>query len=394
MPTWEPGYGHGGRLRWAGVPAAAGHTTAAGASVEALAFSAAKPDRIRGPEIGFLWGDEIAAWGTNGQAVHDLLNPGLRIGTHPRAVYTSTPKPTAFVEYLHRLAEDDLELEPRKRVYIERVFSTWSNRANLPASTIDELLRRYGGTTQGRQELDGELLVGDPEAMWSQHVIDAAKVTPSEVPEIVRAVVAVDNATTSSPPGTIDERTIEGRNRDVGSNDTGIGAALLGADGDVYIPTDNTINAGPKRWGERVLETFADCWRGRRADLVVVEKNGGGELIRRNLDVCMSEAGIPPAVVPIRWVTAKDGKILRADPVVALYEQGRVHHIHRPMTAPGAITPLADLEYQMTRFKAGRTGYKKDRVDWLVYAVTALITAPGPGDRRKKAASRAAVYVS
>ena len=395
MPSWEPGYGHGGRLCWPGVPPAAGHSTGAGASVEALCFSAAKPDRIRGPEIGWVWGDEIAAWGTNGQIVHDLVNPGLRIGTHPRGVYTSTPKPTPFVEFLHALAEADLELAPDKRVYLERVFSTWANADNLPQSTLDELQRRYGGTTQGRQELAAELLIDDPDALWAQSLIDRHAVTPSEVPEIVRAVIAVDNATTASKPGVIDPSTLHGRNRDVGSNDTGIGCAMLGVDGEIYIPNDWTINASPAAWGERVLEAFADCWRGRRADSIVVEKNGGGELIKRNLDVCMRDAGILSRVVPIKWVSAREGKWLRADPVHTLYEQGKVHHIRRPMTAPGAIGALVDLEYQMTRFKLGRTGYKDDRVDWLVYAVTALIDQPrSPGDRRARAAARGRAYVA
>jgi phage terminase large subunit-like protein len=180
----------------------------------------------------------------------------------------------------------------------------------------------------------------------------------------------------------------------VGPNDTGIVGAGIDAKGHVYILDDWTVNAGPATWGGRVVDAFKHAFEGRRADRVIVEKNGGGELIERNLAVVLRDREINPALVPIRYVNATDSKEARADPVVSLYEQGRVHHVYRPSSAPGAVQPLADLEFQMTRFKRGKTGYKKDRVDAMIWAVTHLVEMPppsrqvGPGQRARITAGK------
>lgn len=397
MPEWQPGYGHGGRLLWRGAPPAASHRTAAGDTVEALAFSAEKPGRIRGPQFGAAWGDEIAEWGISGLAVHDVLNPALRLGKHPRCMYTSTPKPTPLVEQLANDAErEEQEIaegkrDPKKRRVIQRVWSTFDNAANLPAETIAELLERYDGTRQGEQELRAALITRDPDALWSYDLIYPHRRTPDEVPELVRVVVAVDNAETESAPGVIDASTLHGRNRDVGSNDTGIVGVGLGVDQHIYVLNDWTCNASPERWGRRAVEAFACAWKGKPADAIVVERNAGGDLIKRNLDVVLRDLGIPRERVPIRYVEASRGKEARAEPVVSLYEQGRVHHVYMPATAPGAVQSLADLEYQQTRFKRGRTGVKKDRVDALVWGITELISRPVES-RAARAARRGKAY--
>lgn len=385
-PKWEPGIGHGGRLTWPN-------------GVQGFCFSAEKPDRVRGPQFGFVWGDEIAAWGDKGTVIHDLLNPAMRLGKMPRCVYTSTPKPTPFVEMLDAEAErEEREILEGKRsmncrTYVQRVWSTFDNADNLPPETLAELRRRYGGTSQGRQELEAELIRDDPDAMWSQSMIDHGRVGVDDVPELVRIAIGVDNATTKTKPGIIDDATIQGRNRAVGSADTGIVGVGLGSDGHFYVLDDWTLNAGPAKWGTRICQAFANAWQGQRADIVFVEVNGGGDLIKRNIDVVLRDKGIDPALVPCRYVNATEGKEARADPIVALYEQRRVHHVHRPITAPGAIAPLVDLEYQMTRFKRGRTGYKKDRVDALVWAITGLLSRPA-GGRAKRARARARAYVA
>lgn len=381
-PEWQPGYGHGGRLVWRGASPATGHSSAAGDTVEALCFSAERPDRVRGPQFGLVWGDEVAAWGVRGLEIHDTLNPALRLGQMPRAVYTSTPKPTPLVEELDALAraeEDEVEAgtrDPRDRVYVQRIWSTFANEANLPAATLEELHRRYSGTQQGKQELLAELLSRDPEALWQPEIIHPHRVSATDVPELARIVIGADNATTASVPGLIDTATLAGRNRAVGSADTGIVGAGLGVDGHVYVLHDWTLNAGPERWGRQIIEAFARAWQNRPATLVVVEKNGGGELIKRNLDVVLRDLQIDPAKVPIKFVDATQGKEARAEPVVSLYEQGRVHHVYTSASVPGAIAPLADLEYQLCRFKRGRTGVKKDRVDALVWAITELLDTP------------------
>lgn len=383
-PVWESSYGHAGRLRWAN-------------GVEAICFTAEKPDRVRGPQFGAAWGDEIAAWGIRGMEVHDLLGPALRLGSMPRCIYTTTPKPTSLVAMLDaeaRKEEGEIEAgtrRPDRRGTIQRVWSTWANKDNLPADTISDLARRYGGTTLGRQELEAALLLDDPDALWSQGLIDAGRVAIDDVPDLVALVIAVDNATTSNAAGVVESSTVEARNRAIGSADTGIIGVGKDARGHVYVFDDWSCNASPKVWGERVLQAFDNAWQGQRATSVIVERNGGGELIERNLAVVLRDADRDPALVPIRWVDATDGKEARAQPVHALYEQGRVHHVYRPTSVPGMPQRLVDLEFQQTRFKRGRTGYKKDRVDALVWGVTYLLEMPGAG-RQVPAGQRGARY--
>jgi predicted phage terminase large subunit-like protein len=272
------------------------------------------------------------------------------------------------------------------------VWATWANRDNLPADTIADLSRRYAGTTLGRQELEAALLLDDPDALWSQGLIDAGRVTFEDVPELVRIVIGVDNAETSKSGGVIESDTVEARNRDIGSNDTGIIGVGMDERGHVYVLDDWSLNGKPQAWGERVVQAFGNAWQQQRATLIVVEKNGGGELIERNLAVVLRDKGIDRALVPIRYVNATDGKEARAQPVHALYEQGRVHHVYRPSSVPGMVQRLVDLEFQQTRFKRGRTGYKKDRVDALVWAVTHLLEMPR-SSRAAQAGRRAAAYV-
>lgn len=383
-PEWDSSYGHAGRLRWA-------------SGVEALCFTAEKPDRIRGPQFGLAWGDEIAAWGLRGMEVHDLLGPALRLGDMPRAIYTGTPKPTPLVVMLDAEArKEEAEIaegkrDPRRRGVIQRVWATWANRDNLPAATLEDLARRYNGTTQGRQELEAALLLDDPDAMWSTTLIERGRVVLGDVPDLVRIVIGCDNATTSTPGEVLASGSIEERNRAIGSADTGIVAAGIDGRGHVYVLDDWTKNASPRVWGEALVAAFGDAWEGQRANLIVIERNGGGELIERNVSVVLRDKEINPALVPIRYVQAKDGKEARADPIKTLYEQGRVHHVYRPSSAPGAVQPLADLEFQMSRFKRGATGYKKDRVDALVYAITNLLESSG--GRQRSPAERAKLSV-
>lgn len=391
-PTWEPGYGHGGRLRWRGVEPAAGVATAAGAEVEALCFSAEKPDRLRGPQFGFAWGDEYGAW-PDGMKVHDLLNPALRLGTMPRALFTSTPRPTPFVEMLDAMArEEEREIaegkrRPEHREYMQQIWSTWDNAENLPQSTIDALHRRYAGTAQGRQELDAELLTGDPHAMWHLPMLQKCWVSPADVPELAFVCVAVDNATEGADGPEVVESNIAARNKSGAGADTGIVTVGLGVDGLIYVLRDSTLDAGPLSWARRILVGFANTWRGRRGDEVVIERNGGGALIESNLSFAMAAEKISRHRVPTHYVRAKDGKETRAEPVKMLYEQGLVRHVHAMGTTPGAIPPLADLEFQMCRFRRGRTGYKKDRVDALVYGVTRCaehMAQPDTGDEIRR----------
>jgi phage terminase large subunit-like protein len=386
-PEWNASHGHAGRLRWK-------------SGVEALCFTAKKKDSVRGPQFGAAWLDEWASYGEDGLPLFGLLSDAMRLGNMPKMILSSTPKHTPLAEYLHdEAAREEAEISagtrsPKRRVFIHRQWSTLRNADNLPADTIDDLHRRYDGTTIGRQELGGELLRDDPDALWSQGLIDRFKRSVGEVPEILRIVVGVDNALTVTAPGIIDETTIAGRNRDVGSADTGIIAVGEGVDGHFYVLQDATLNAKPLVWGTRVIETFASPWDAdpaRRANFVFCEQNAGYDLIKANLAVVLSAKKINPALVPIRWVNARDGKWTRAGPIHALYEQGRVHHVQRSQTLPGAVGGLVDLEFQMTRFKRGVSGVKKDRVDALVWAITALLMMRPQGSGRS-AKARAKAY--
>lgn len=376
-PEWKPTKGYGGQIHWPnGV---IGHC-----------FTAEKPEQIRGVQFGWFWGDEIAKYdldGGDGALVRSNIDFAHRLGSFLRGIFTSTPKPTPMICALEDEDRADLaeieagEREPGRRTTILRRWSTAENRENLKPEYIEKLNRKYAGTTKGREELDAEVIRDDPDALWDNAMIDAARIRAGDVPELVRVVVAVDNAKRKAKDGEIDARTVEGRNRNVGPNDTGIVVAGLGADGLYYVLGDWTINASPREWGDRVLAAFATAWPGRVADAVVVESNAGGDLIRSNLEVAMRHANVPVDLVPIREVSATDGKEARADPVVSLYEQGRVKH----------AANLPDLEFQQTRFKRGKTPYKKDRVDALVWAITSLISGPRTSPR-ERAVARAKAY--
>jgi phage terminase large subunit-like protein len=384
FPEWQPGFGHAGRLVWP-------------SGVEALCFSAEKPDRIRGPQFGRAWCDEWAAYGERGMDVFDLLNPALRLGPRPAALWTSTPKPTALALKF----DDDAALvereiaegkrPPHKRTTIQRVWSTWANADNLPASTVAELASRYAGTTQGRQELDAMLLRDDPGALWSYSLIHAHRVTPDEVPDLVAIAVACDNAK-EARDGVLEAVSLSDRNRAKGPADTAIIVVGLDERGHFYVLSDWTRHAKPEVWGEALIDAFLRGHDGQRANTVVIERNGGGELIERNVSIILRDRGIPRALVPTVYVQAKDGKEARAEPVRTLYGQGRVHHVYVPSDVPGYLQPLEDLEFQMVNFKRGPTGWKKDRVDALVYAITHLIERPTV-DRSRAAGRRAAGYV-
>jgi phage terminase large subunit-like protein len=209
---------------------------------------------------------------------------------------------------------------------------------NLAPTFLSRMVERYGGTRLGRQELDGELLEDLPGALFPRARIEAARVAREAVPAMRRIVVAVD------PPASSRE----------GADQCGIVAAGLGADGLLYVLADKSApRLSPLEWASRAIALY----RALEADRIVVEVNQGGEMAR----AVLSEVD---ASVPVSDVRATRGKVLRAEPVAALYEQGRVKH------AGG----FPELEDQMAAFGADglSDGRSPDRVDALVWAVTAL----------------------
>jgi phage terminase large subunit-like protein len=269
--------------------------------------------------------DEIAAY-PDPKAVWDLLLPGLRLGRNPRRIVSTTPKPLKF---LH-----DLIADPGTRVSRQR---TWDNRANLPDAYIAELQRIYGGTRIGRQELEGELLDEAEGALWRRARLDDLRVRTA--PELVRVVVAIDPAVTS------------GEN----SDESGIVAAGMDAVGDGYVLADKSCRLPPDQWASRAISLF-DALSG---DRIIAETNNGGDLVESVLRTIRRS-------ISYEKITASRGKVVRAEPVAALYEQGRVHHV-------GAFPELED---EMVNFVPGQLAKSPNRADALVWALSWLLLRP------------------
>ena len=263
-----------------------------------------------------------------------MLLFGLRLGNDPRVVVTTTPRPTKLIR--------SLVADPT--VFVTR-GSTVENAKNLAPAFLEQIVRRYQGTRLGRQELDAEILDDVPGALWTHGLIDAGRVMVA--PDLSRIVVAIDPAVSSGE--TADE--------------TGIVVAGKDRSGHGYVLADASGRYSPSEWANAAIT----AWRAHAADRIVAEINNGGEMVEATLRV------VDPNV-PFAAVHAARGKVARAEPVAALYEQGRVHHL-------GAF-PL--LEDQMCAFSAdfdrATAGFSPDRVDALVWALSDLFVTPLPGE--------------
>jgi phage terminase large subunit-like protein len=290
----------------------------------AQAFSAEEPDSLRGPQFDAAWCDELAKW-PDADAAWDNLQFALRLGARPREVVTTTPRPTPL---LKRIAAD-------RRTALSRA-PTAANAYNLAPAFLDEVVSRYAGTRLGRQELDGEFVEERSEAFWSRNQIEGLIVDPPERAALRRIVVAVD------PPA--------------GSGSLsccGLVAAAQTDAGFVVIADGSVDAARPEQWAGAAVALF----RALEADLVVVEVNQGGDMAESVL------RHVEPSL-PIAKVRASRGKHLRAEPIAALYAQGRVRHAGR----------FPALEDEMCLFGADGLpdGRSPDRLDALVWALTAL----------------------
>jgi phage terminase large subunit-like protein len=286
-------------------------------------FSSEDPEGLRGPQFGAAWADELGKW-RYPDATWDMLQFGLRLGDRPRQVVTTTPRP---VPLLRRLLADAGTVVSRAR--------TADNADNLAHGFLERVVARYAGTALGRQELDGELIEDRADALWRRADIEAARVT--DPPPLRRIVVAVD------PPAS--HRT----------GICGIVAAGIGKDGAAYVLADGTIAAArPMEWAARVVALY----RRIEADAVIAEVNQGGDMVAAVLREVDTN-------VPVREVRATRGKWLRAEPVAALYQQGKVRHV-------GALPELEDemCDFGIDGLSAGRS---PDRLDALVWALTALM---------------------
>ena len=288
--------------------------------------SADEPDRARGLNLSYAWLDEFAAWRYEETWTAGLA-PALRIG-NPQTIITTTPRPTKLLrEFMSRTDGS---------VVVTR-GSTFDNAANLSQAALEELKSRYEGTRLGRQELYGELLLDTPGSLWRLSDIDETRV--DEAPELVRIVVAIDPAVTSGEE----------------SDETGIVVVGKGADGRGYVLADRSCRDTPSGWAHRAVQAFHDF----NADRIVAEKNQGGDMVEATIRSVLSTA-------PYKGVTAKQGKRLRAEPIAALYEQGRISHV-------GSFDILED---QMTTWLPD-SGLSPDRLDALVHGLTELGLAAG-----------------
>ena len=288
-------------------------------------YSAAEPEALRGPEHHFAWADEIAKW-DKGEAAWDNLMMTMRLGSDPRVVATTTPRPVALVR----------RLKGESGVSISRGAMT-ANRLNLPQRWLSAMQENYGGTRLGRQELDGELIDDIEGALWSRDLIEARRVTSA--PVMKRIVVGVD-----PPAGT--------------SGDAcGIVVVGLGADSHAYVLADASVSGkSPEGWA-RAVAVAAEVWK---ADRVVAEGNQGGAMVESTL------RGANVAM-PIKRVFASVGKVARAEPVLALYESGRAWHV-------GSFPALEDELCGLTHGGGYEgPGRSPDRADAMVWAVNELM---------------------
>ena len=292
----------------------------------AFAFSAEDPEQLRGPQFDAAWCDELAKW-RHPDATFDMLQFGLRLGPSPRQLITTTPRPIPLIK---RLVADP-------RTAVTRA-STHANAAFLSPTFIDAVIGRYAGTRLGRQEIDGEIIEDRADALWTRAMIEAARVPAA--PPLKRIVVGID------PPASARE----------GADACGIVAAGMAEDGCVYVLEDASAKGlSPAAWAAKAIALY----RRHKADALVAEVNMGGDMVRAVLAQVDASA-------PLRTVHATRGKWVRAEPVAAMYAQGKVKHVD---------PPLAELEDEMCDFGFGglSSGASPDRLDALVWAVTELV---------------------
>jgi phage terminase large subunit-like protein len=299
----------------------------------AQVFSAEDPESLRGPQFCCAWSDEMAKW-RYAEAAFDMLQFGLRLGSQPRQLITTTPRSTAL---LKRLVEDPTSVVTRA--------ATRANANNLAPTFLQTVMGRYAGTRLGQQELEGEIIEDRPDALWSRSLLESCRV--AEAPSLQRIVVAVD------PPASSGKRAAA----------CGIVAAGITEAGICYVIADDTVSGvTPNTWALKAIA----LWRKLQADALVAEVNQGGDMVR----AVINEAD--PAV-PVTSVHASRGKWLRAEPVAMLYEQGRVKH----------AGIFAALEDEMCDFASSglSSGKSPDRLDALVWAIASLAFQDRGGPR-------------
>lgn len=280
-------------------------------------------ERFRGPQHCLVWGDEFAAWRKLTES-WDMIQFGLRLGPHPHMILTTTPKPRPLLK--------QVMAEPGTVITRGRT----SEAHGLPEVRRADLERRYAGTTMGRQELDAEVIEDATGALWRRALIEMGRANPGLAYQ--RVVVAIDPSATSTESA--DEA----------------GIVVVGiSNGHGYVIDDVSMRASPAAWARAAVEAY----HRHKADRIVAETNNGGEMVEfvlRSVD----------SAIPYTAVSASRGKVTRAEPISALYEQGKVHHV--------GTFPL--LEDQMCGWVPGEKS--PDRMDALVWGLTYLMASDNP----------------
>jgi len=299
-------------------------------------YTAERPDRLRGPQHHFAWADELASW--QYPEAWDQLLFGLRLkypdGRDPAVVISTTPRPIKIIKDLVAQAKKS------KRVFLT-TGSTFENAENLSPAMLETLKRRYENTRLGRQELYAEILDEVVGALWTHELLDRFRMGVEEYKkiEVGRTVVGVDPAVSVSDQ----------------SDETGI--VVVSSDVmqlNAFVLKDGSVKESPARWAARAVELFYTY----RADCIVAEVNNGGDLVEQAIRT------VDPNV-PVRKVWASRGKHKRAEPVAALYEQGRVHHV--------GVFPTMEEQMCATTTEGFQGEGSPDRMDAAVWAITELL---------------------
>lgn len=297
----------------------------------ATTFSADEPERLRGPQCEWFWGDEPASW-RYGEDAFDNLAFGHRLGV-PQGILTGTPK---VLQWLIEIIEDADTVETRG--------SSYRNLANLAPSFIRRILARYEGTRLGLQEIHAEILEDVEGALWTRAMIEETRIRPTwdadgflDLPPLARIVVAVDPSGTST------------------GDEAGIIVAGKDLDERGYVLDDRTVQGSPEEWATAAVAAF-DEWD---ADVIIGEKNYGGDMVEAMIRGVRRN-------VSYRGVSAKKGKRTRAEPVAQVFEQARAH----------LVGSFGDLETEMTQTIFDGSEDSPNRVDAMVYALTDLLVMP------------------
>ena len=333
----------------------------------AVVYCYSSDTEIRGPNLEYLWCDEICKWCDSipdkVKECFDLVDLAVRVGKNPQIVITSTPKDfPIFRDWQKKVDEGN----PRYKMYTGTMF----DNPFLSDSFKQSMIEKFGGTRLGRQELYGELLLDVEGAAWNQKMIDDCRISYDDFKsklsekitkvsergvytsynkfEISRIVVGVDPTVSDKPDG----------------DECGIIIAALGSDGHVYVLNDYSGQYTTDQWAKKSIQALNDY----EAGMIVIEKNNGGELVKKNIQSFDSAA-------PVKTVQAIKGKIDRALPVAALYERSLVHHVQPKRTKEqieSNYNVFEKLEHQMTHYTGNPKLKSPDRLDALVWAIFEL----------------------